>query len=281
MTVKRPLSNSLASFIENKSSRPRMIYQADLNRDLLRATTEDKLEEVKKLLNEGADVNATDGAKVTPLMIAVSKLNSQMVTLLLKQGADANHRCGLGYSPLLNAIAAYECPTSFAITSRLLDAGAYINVEGYKHSPLMYAVSKQHVSLVRLFIERGADLNIQDKNLKFSLLDFAIIVGNSELVKLLLDSGAPFNSKKAMFLTIDNNYNPTLGILEMFAIHPKTSQEEIKQALRKSILENKNLCIEALARTGQIRSKNMDAFLRGMQEISNIRSLKSSLKLIR
>ena len=25
----------------------------------------------------------------------------------------------------------------------------------YKHSPLMYAVSKQHISLVRLFIENG------------------------------------------------------------------------------------------------------------------------------
>ena len=65
---------------------------ADMDTDeaLHIAVVADDLVAVKKLLREGADINATDTYERPVLMEAINRKNVEMVRLLLANGADAN-----------------------------------------------------------------------------------------------------------------------------------------------------------------------------------------------
>jgi uncharacterized protein len=62
----------------------------DMETPLLMACTRDAIEDVRILLEGGADVNARDEIGQTPLMRAVYSVNLEMVNLLLEAGADPN-----------------------------------------------------------------------------------------------------------------------------------------------------------------------------------------------
>ena len=50
------------------------------------------LETARRLIEEGADVNATYGFSETPLIFASEHGNLEMVSLILEKGADVNAR---------------------------------------------------------------------------------------------------------------------------------------------------------------------------------------------
>src|SRR5208283_1893942 len=62
----------------------------DKNRELMQAAEKGQLEEVTRLLNEGADVNAKDQQGKTALILAASKGQLPVTKLLLDKGADVN-----------------------------------------------------------------------------------------------------------------------------------------------------------------------------------------------
>jgi len=63
--------------------------QYRLNTELLSASKNGGLAEVKRALDEGADVNATNIVGGTPLMAAAAGKHTEVVRLLLERGADA------------------------------------------------------------------------------------------------------------------------------------------------------------------------------------------------
>jgi uncharacterized protein len=58
-----------------------------------------------------------------------------------------------------------------------------------KLSPLIVAVISNHIDIVSLLLENGADINLSD-NTKRCPLHYAAIYGHIELVNLLLENGA-------------------------------------------------------------------------------------------
>ena len=89
------------------------------------------------------------------------------------------------------------------IASMILDAGADINARnrhkfaGPGNSPLSAAVYQDRRDVVRLLIERGADVNEGD-NAGFTPLHLAVALGRIEAVRILLESGADANARTNM-----------------------------------------------------------------------------------
>jgi ankyrin repeat protein len=108
------------------------------------------------LIAAGADVNAANDYGVTPLALAVNNRSVAMVQKLLKAGADPNARLWTGESPLMTAAMHGE----MEIAKLLVAAGADVNaVEPRRgQTALMWAIAYDHPDVARLLIENGADV---------------------------------------------------------------------------------------------------------------------------
>ncbi|HXL01820.1 MAG TPA: ankyrin repeat domain-containing protein [Candidatus Atribacteria bacterium] len=80
------------------------------------------LEEVKKAIEAGANVNARDENGMTPLMHAAgANQNPEVIKVLLEAGAEVNARDEDGWTPLMQAACFNQNPEVIKV---LLEAGA-------------------------------------------------------------------------------------------------------------------------------------------------------------
>ena len=86
--------------------------------DLVTAIRDADAQAVRKLIENGADVNARDAEGNTPLILASFYASPKCVALLLEKGADANAANKAGVTALIRAATNYEK------TRLLVDAGA-------------------------------------------------------------------------------------------------------------------------------------------------------------
>ena len=94
----------------------------DYGVDLNRAIVDGDIQKVKKLLDNGADVNVRFAGEdsLTPLFVAVFEEKPEIAALLLSRGADANMKYQNGGTPLMTACAR----GNKEIVKLLLDNGA-------------------------------------------------------------------------------------------------------------------------------------------------------------
>jgi ankyrin repeat protein len=117
--------------------------------------------------------------------------------LLVTAGADLNARNNLKGTPLHVAAAA----GNHIIAEVLVAAGVDINArEKEERTPLFFAVEKGHTDIVSLLLSRKADVNARDR-VGFTPLIVAIRWGEQkeeigEIVRLLLDGGADANARR-------------------------------------------------------------------------------------
>src|SRR5262249_46377464 len=141
---------------------------------------------VRKLIENGADVNARDAEGNTPLMVASFYSSPNCVALLLEKGADANAANQAGVTALIRAA------TSYDKTRLLVDAGAEVRVRtaDLGNTPLILAARRAGNSrTVRLLLERGANATERD-NAGISPIRSGAASGDLETVQFLLDAGA-------------------------------------------------------------------------------------------
>lgn len=93
----------------------------------------------------------------TPLHLAAIKGDVEEVRKLLAQGADPNLKDNAGWTPLHEA-----CNLGhLGVVEELLQQGALLNTPGYQNdSPLHDAVRNGHVAVVKLLVERGASKTV-------------------------------------------------------------------------------------------------------------------------
>jgi ankyrin repeat protein/mono/diheme cytochrome c family protein len=144
-------------------------------------------DKVKLLLAGGAPVDARTMEGRTPLY-AASTLATAAPTLrlLLAAGADVNATTLVGATPLFPAVNA-----SADMTKLLLDAGADPNRASLSGvTPLLFT---RDAAVVRLLVERGADVRARSKVGETALMDVAAR-GDLEAARLLLARGADVNA---------------------------------------------------------------------------------------
>jgi len=129
------------------------LYCADNqnNQILINAAKHGNIEEVQRLLKNGADVNAKDNNGDTALMWASSKGHANVVQLLLDASADVNAKNDYGFTALM--CVPFNGHTD--VVKLLLDAGADVNAKDdyYGDTALIWASGKGHTEIVKLLKE--------------------------------------------------------------------------------------------------------------------------------
>ena len=150
------------------------------------------VEEVRKLIAAGSDVNAPEPDGTSALLWAAHQGSPELVALLLEAGASPNAANNFGVTPLLEASRYGDVATIKA----LLDGGADASAAAREgETPLMAAARAGSLEAVNLLIERGANVNAAESLQDQTALMWAAAEGHVAVVDALLDHGADANLK--------------------------------------------------------------------------------------
>jgi ankyrin repeat protein len=145
-------------------------------------------EAVRKLLQEGVDVNAAQGDGTTALHWAAMKGDAELAQMLLYAGA--NHRAVTrlgGYTPLFLAARGGHAN----LVATLLAGGADVNQPAASGAtPLMMAAAAGDTRTATMLIEGQADLDAVDTAKGETALMYAAAYNRADVVRLLLQRGA-------------------------------------------------------------------------------------------
>jgi len=132
-------------------------YQNDTRVDaLVMACGEGDLDFVKSLIQLGINVSSIGSNGFTPLMMAASRQEAEIVAYLLSQGADVNQTYR-GWTALLEA----ADEGSFESMKHLLEAGADVNYYQGPGSPtaISMTASEGKLECMQLLLAHGADID--------------------------------------------------------------------------------------------------------------------------
>jgi len=162
-----------------------------LNKKLLAAAVSaTRVNEVKSLLAEGADIHTQNEWGLTPIMLA-AQYNSSVNVLkaLLEAGADIQEAEPKYRSNALHLAATKS--TSPKIIETLLEAGADLNARNYLgETALILAInSNDETRVVTALLKAGADINARDYQ-GHSVLEYAKLTKRTYIITQLNKMGA-------------------------------------------------------------------------------------------
>lgn len=145
---------------------------------LLLALKLDSLRAAEFLIQQaGLDLDAVNASGENVLMLAALRGHVGLMRQLIQQGAEVNKP---GWTPLHYA-ATNASADSPAMVQLLLDAHAYIDAASPNEStPLMMAARYGHPDSVRLLLESGADVTLQNQQ-GLTALEFAVGAGRQDI----------------------------------------------------------------------------------------------------
>jgi ankyrin repeat protein/mRNA-degrading endonuclease RelE of RelBE toxin-antitoxin system len=187
--------------------------------------------DVKTLLDDGADINAETESKYTSLYFACLNKNSHLVKLLIAYGADVNARIQKGFASLhiaaengsvdiVNMLAIAQanvniqsfvgqqtalhlssCGGRYNVVKNLLEHKANPNIQKANGAtPLYIATEKGFINIVRLLFVFHADPDIPHVY-GYTPLHVACEMNNPEILEILLTNNANPNATSKKQLT--------------------------------------------------------------------------------
>ncbi len=168
--------------VQAPAGRAVTIHEAAMNGDL--ATVRKLLEQNPALL-EARD----DGENVTPLAYAAGFGQMEVLRFLVARGADVNARDPRGLSALHLTVYTGQLQT----LRFLLDRGADVRAKGPSGMAPLHWANRGSAEVVRLLIERKAEINARNDYGNTSLI-LAAREGNREVVAALVEAGADVNA---------------------------------------------------------------------------------------
>lgn len=156
--------------------------------EILEAVRDGDITTLKKLLKPKTNLDFVNSKEMTPLMMASADNNLEIVKMLVEAGANINQKnkengkTALMYAAALGYLEV--CEYLLSQKNILINAK---DKEG--KTALMHAVSNARTEIVKLLIEKKANVNART-NTEESALSIAIKIGRPEIVKLLKENGA-------------------------------------------------------------------------------------------
>lgn len=162
-----------------------------------------KIDEVKKLIKEGVDVNEKFdwGATgdITAMVLAVMLGRMEICNVLIDAGADVNIKTSGGLTLLhIGAISSgdYKDVVELLIAKDLdVNAKCTSYGEAKDATPLHAAAGKGNVAVVEVLIKNGAEVNARAGNNSYTPLHIAARDGYLAVAILLITNEADINAK--------------------------------------------------------------------------------------
>ena len=149
-------------------------------------------EALRRLLQQGADVNAPEPDGTTALHWAAHRAETDTVDRLIRSGANVTATNRYGVTPL-----ALACQNGTAsIVERLLQAGASPNAAlPGGETALMTAARTGDVATVKILIAYGADVDARENSRGQTGLMWAAAAGNPAAIRALVAAGADIHAQ--------------------------------------------------------------------------------------
>lgn len=174
-----------------------MELEVDINEALIHAAKNGNFDEVRRLVEQGADVNYSD---IPPFFWAYFRGHTDLCKWLLNKGGNINHDGFSEMTLLMSATARGD--VEFA--SILIDAGADVNLPlpAGGETALHKAAVRNQPETMKLLIDRGGDVNRQAKVGGYTEMDYfgrvwgetplhiAAVAADKDTIEVLLDAGA-------------------------------------------------------------------------------------------
>ncbi|MGA1978379.1 MAG: ankyrin repeat domain-containing protein [Bacteroidales bacterium] len=246
-----------------------LFYDGALDYNLMVAASKGYTSEIERMLNQGADVDATTAEDATPLIFAIANFRTEAVMALLNKGADPNKVTVRSDTPLLIAIKNLNSKTVdvlkeygasidslvAVITDALIRHGANINArDKWGVTPLNYASVYGFADLADMLLYYGAesDLNAFDGT---TPLMSAVWSGNDNIADLLIQYGANLESRDIdgftpFLIAAQNGDTIMLSILMKNGVDIYEKNIDRWDALDLAIRSGQNEAAEWLIRNG-------------------------------
>jgi len=121
------------------------------------------IEDVKKILKSGIDVDLRDSDLRTPLMEAIIQNKKDFVKLFISLGADVNAVDSNKWTPLHFAVQEAIENNDLDVVKLLISSGADVNAqESNGNTPLSQAVFYKNKKVQEFLLSNNADENIEN-----------------------------------------------------------------------------------------------------------------------
>ncbi|MBF0364116.1 MAG: ankyrin repeat domain-containing protein [Oligoflexia bacterium] len=131
----------------------------------------------------------------------------------------------------------------------LIEKGADVNLQNlYDETPLVLAAENGYLELANMLIEKGADVNrIRGIGIGHTPLSLAAKNDHLELAKILIEKGANVNDKRSLFEAAKNNHLEMVKfLLEKGANVNKKNDSVLSETPLLAAAENKNINLEII-----------------------------------
>ncbi|MFD6441898.1 ankyrin repeat domain-containing protein [Peribacillus sp. NPDC060186] len=169
--------------------------EIDMNEQLIQAAERKETETIKRLIEEGVDINTKDSEGRTATMIATYNNDVETTKVLIKAGADVNIQDNMKNNPFLYAGA----EGYVEILKLTIEAGADpAMINRYGGTALIPASEHGHIDAIKKLLTK-TDIDVNHVNdLGWTALMEAIVLNNGgerqqQAIQLLIDHGADVN----------------------------------------------------------------------------------------
>lgn len=158
---------------------------------------------VSLLIRHGADVNEQDEYGITPILVATMNNRIEIIKILHKAGADINQMNFRGLSCILCSIT----NKNMVMLETIIALEANLNIYLPNHptglpAPLIWAMALGEYEMAKTLVSSGADVNVFTHHVAFT--NRAIWAKDNDLLRMAIERGADLNFKDISGTPLEN-----------------------------------------------------------------------------